>query len=44
MNTMNRTNIYLSEPQQAQLKIMAKELGISVSELIRRIIDKYLSK
>ena len=43
MGVMNRTNIYLSEPQLVQLKQIASKLDISVSELIRRIIDQYLS-
>jgi hypothetical protein len=41
---MDRTNIYLSKPQKAALGKMAKQKGISVAELIRRIIDKELER
>jgi hypothetical protein len=37
-----RTNIYLSKPQKAALEKMAKQKGISVAELVRRIIDQDL--
>ncbi|PYU67804.1 MAG: hypothetical protein DMG49_17800 [Acidobacteria bacterium] len=39
-----RTNIYLSKPQKAALEKMAKEKGIFVAELVRRIIDKELDR
>jgi len=39
---MIRCQIYLTKPQRAQLSKEAKGLGISVSELLRRIIDTYL--
>jgi predicted DNA binding CopG/RHH family protein len=39
---MKRTNIYLAEPGLNKLRALAKKEGISVSELIRRAIDKYL--
>jgi predicted DNA-binding ribbon-helix-helix protein len=41
---MDRTNIYLSKPQKATLEKIAKEKGISVAELVRRIIDKELDR
>jgi len=41
---MVRTNIYLSKPQKTALNRMAKKKGISVAELIRRIIDKELER
>jgi hypothetical protein len=41
---MDRTNIYLSKPQKAALERMAKQKGISVAELIRRIIDRELER
>jgi len=41
---MDRTNIYLSKPQKAALEKRAKEKGISVAELVRRIIDKELDR
>jgi predicted DNA-binding ribbon-helix-helix protein len=39
-----RTNIYLSKPQKATLEKIAKQKGISVAELVRRIIDKELDR
>jgi predicted DNA-binding ribbon-helix-helix protein len=41
---MDRTNLYLSKPQKAALEKIAKEKGISVAELVRRIIDKELDR
>lgn len=41
---LDRTNIYLSKPQKAALEKMAKDKGISVAELVRRIIDKELDR
>ena len=40
MNTMPRMTVVFSEPQMAWLKAEADRLGISINELIRRIIDK----
>ena len=40
---MNRTQIYLSDNEQNSLKKEAEILGISKSELIRRILDEYIS-
>ena len=39
-----QTNIYLAKPQKAALEKIAKEKGISVAELVRRIIDKELDR
>jgi len=39
---MHRTNIYLTERQQKALQKEAQKLGVSVAELIRRILDKHL--
>jgi predicted DNA binding CopG/RHH family protein len=39
---MVRRQIYLSERQIPALKKEAKALGISLSELIRRVLDKHL--
>jgi Ribbon-helix-helix protein, copG family len=41
---MYRTNIYLSNPQKAALEKQAKEKGISMAELVRRIVDAYFEK
>ena len=43
MSTMHRQMISLTKPQADYLKAEADRLGISVSDLIRRIIDNYLS-
>jgi hypothetical protein len=37
----NRQSVTLTDPQLVFLKKEAKRLGISVSDLIRRIIDQY---
>ena len=39
---MNRTNIYLSDRQTNKFKEMSKKKGITVAELIRRILDEWL--
>ena len=43
MHTMSirRRSVHLTEPQMAFLMQEAERLGISVSELLRRIIDQY---
>ena len=38
---MHRQMISLTKPQADYLKSEAKRLGISVSDLIRRVIDAY---
>lgn len=40
---MKRVNYHLAEKQIAKLKALSKNMGISVSEIIRRAIDDYLS-
>ncbi len=42
--TMHRTNIYLTERQQKALQKEAQKLGVSVAELIRRILDRHLDR
>lgn len=42
MSTMNRTNIYLTDRQQKELAKQAAKAGISMAELIRRILDQAL--
>jgi hypothetical protein len=37
---MTRTSVTFSEPQLDWLQSKAKELGITVSELVRRLVDK----
>ncbi len=41
MSTMHRQMISLTKPQADYLKTEAAKLGISVSDLIRRIIDAH---
>lgn len=41
---MNRTQIYLTEKQMNFLKKVSSEDDISISELIRRIIDSYIQE
>ena len=41
---MKRTQIYLTKQEAIKLKEKAQIIGISKSELIRRIIDLYLDK
>jgi predicted DNA binding CopG/RHH family protein len=43
VSVMKRTNIYLTERQIKELKKQATKIGISTSELIRRILDQYLN-
>ena len=39
---MQRTQIYITANQSVKLKEKAKEIGISLAELMRRIFDNYL--
>ena len=41
---MKRTQIYLTEVQMKKLSERAKGQGISLSELIRRVLDEYIEK
>jgi hypothetical protein len=41
---MRRTNIYLTENQMKRFKTLSKEKGVSVAELIRRVLDEWLEK
>ena len=41
---MKRTQIYITINQSERLKERAEKIGISVSELIRRILDEYLEE
>jgi hypothetical protein len=41
MSTTSRQSITLTEPQIAYLKAEAARLGITVSDLIRRIVDQH---
>ncbi len=42
MAHMERTSIYLTEEQQKRLANRAGEMGVSKSELIRRLLDEGL--
>ena len=41
---MERTQIYLTKNEKKEIKKEANEIGISKSELIRRIIDLYIDE
>ena len=41
---MPRLGLYLTDPQVKKLKSISKKTGLTVSELIRRIIDDGLDK
>jgi|MudIll2142460700_1097286.scaffolds.fasta_scaffold1138001_2 predicted DNA binding CopG/RHH family protein len=41
---MNRRQIYLTDYEVEEIKKYAFELGISMSEYIRRVIDEHLEK
>ena len=41
MATLARINLSLTEPQLAFLRIEAERLGVTVGELLRRVIDQY---
>jgi len=42
MCTMKRVTYHLTEPQIKALRKLAKKTGLSVAELIRRAIDRFL--
>jgi Ribbon-helix-helix protein, copG family len=44
MSKLPRLSISLTEPQRAFLEKEARHLGISVADLIRRIVDQYREK
>ncbi len=39
---MKRTNIHLADDQLERLRKLAKAKGVSVAELVRRAVEKYL--
>ena len=41
---MHRTQIYLQDPLHDSLKLRARSLGVSLSELIRRTLETHLDK
>jgi len=41
---MKRISVYLTEQQIAQLQILAQRLGLSFSEVLRRLLDEQLRK
>jgi hypothetical protein len=41
MSTTKRQSVTLTEPQARFLEVEAERLGITVSDLIRRIVDTY---
>ena len=41
---MKRTQVYLTMPEIKKIKKQAYDRGVSKSEMIRRIIDKYFEE
>ena len=41
---MERTQIYLTKKEREYLKRVAKEDGLAMSEIIRRILDNYIKE
>ncbi len=41
---MHRTQIYLQDPLYDSLKIRSRSIGVSISELIRRTLEKDIQK
>ena len=44
IHAMKRISMFLSDPQIAALKKLAKRTGIKMSELVRRFIDEGLKR
>lgn len=44
MGGMIKTNVYLTDKQRANINDLCNETGLSASEIIRRIIDKYFEE
>lgn len=44
MHTMRRTQIYLPDALHNSLRVRARSVGISMSELIRRTLEKDIQK
>lgn len=41
---MVKHTVSLTEPQSERLELLANTLGISVSELMRRVVDTYFER
>ena len=41
---MIRTNLFLTKKQHSAIKKLAKEKGITFSEMFRKIVDMYLER
>lgn len=41
---MQRTHIFLPEPDRARLRDLASRLDLSVGEIVRRAVDEYLTR
>lgn len=41
---MHRTNIYLTPNQMKQFKALSQKKKLSISKLIRRVLDEWLEK
>lgn len=40
--TLKRTNMYFTAPQLESLAKMSAKTGLSIAELVRRAVDRYL--
>lgn len=41
---MHRTNIYLTPYEMKEFKVLSQKKRLSISELIRRVLDEWLEK
>ena len=41
---MHRTQIYLQDALYENLKVRSRSIGVSISELIRRTLEKFIEK
>lgn len=41
--SMHRTNMYFTAPQMESLTALSISTGLSIAELVRRAVDKYLA-
>lgn len=44
MSSYHRTQLYMEEEQMQQLRLEAKKEHVTISELIRLVVDQFLAK
>jgi predicted DNA binding CopG/RHH family protein len=44
IGTVKRTNIYLTDRQMKALQKKAAKIGVSIAELVRRILDEHIDR